>query len=282
MLDDADPTNGGHGKVAIAGYEYDGEIAAVGPDAGDWTVDDPVMGTFPNAFGEYVVADHRFVLKRPEILAPEVASSLPTALLTETGALRVAHFESGQSALITGGTTGIGLAGIQIAKALGASKVIATTRTAAKRELLEKVGADVVIVTDDDDLVETTHAATGDTGADVVLDHIAGQTFAQALKAVAEDGHVVNIGRLAGPASEIDLDDLSHKHLSVSGVSFGFSRDWETVPVLESLRETVLPAVAAGEIAPVFDSSYPVEDIAQATERLRSGEATGKVVLTFA
>ncbi|MGI6796696.1 quinone oxidoreductase family protein [Gordonia sihwensis] len=281
MLAEADPTRGGHGREFIAGFEYAGEIAALGEDAGDWQVGDPVMGTFPSAFADYLIADHRFVLPRPEGLAADIACALPTALLTEFGALTVAGFVPGRSALITGATTGIGLVGVQMAKVLGASSVVATTRTAGKRELLAGLGADTVIVTGDEDLTQATLAATGGKGADVVLDHVAGETFAQCLPATAEDGHVVNIGRLAGPASTIDLDALSYRHLTVHGVSFGFSRDWETVPILESLSADVLPAVARGEIQPVIDSVVDVADFQQVAERLRSGKAVGKAVLVF-
>lgn len=281
MLDAADPTQGGTGEEFTAGYEYAGEIAAAGEDAGDWKVGDPVMGTFPSAFAEYLVADHRFVLPRPENLAPEVACALPTALLTEFGALRVAGVAAGSSVLITGASTSIGMIGVQIAKTLGASPVIATTRSAGKRELLTTLGADTVIVTGDEDLTDAVLAATDDNGVDVVLDHVAGGTFAQCLPATAVDGRVVNIGRLAGPASTIDIDALSYRHLTVHGVSFGFSRDWETVPILEALRADVLPAVGRGEIAPVIDETFAVEDAAQAVGRLRSGEAVGKIVLTF-
>lgn len=281
MLAAADSDNGGTGKEAIAGFEYAGEIVALGPDAGDWQVGDPVMGTFPSAFAEYLIADHRFVLPRPEGTGPEVACALPTGLLTEFGALTVAGFQSGQSVLIIGATTGIGMIGIQIAKALGASQVIATTRSADKRELLTPLGADQVIVTAEDDLTEAVVAATDGDGVDVVLDHIAGETFAQCLPATAVDGHVVNIGRLAGPAPTIHLDALSYRHLSVHGVSFGFSRDWETVPVIEALREQVLPAVGRGDIAPVIDSTVDVADTQQVADGLRSGDAVGKIVLRF-
>lgn len=281
MLAEADPTNGGHGGEFVAGFEYAGEIAALGPDSGDWKIGDPVMGTFPSAFAEYLVADHHFVLPRPESLSPQVACALPTALLTESGALMVAGFERGQSVLITGASTGIGMIGVQIAKALGASKVVATARTVAKKDLLAGLGADAVIVTDEQELTQTVLAWTHGRGVDVVLDHVAGQTFAQCLPATAEDGHVVNIGRLAGPASSIDLDALSYRHLTVHGVSFGFSRDWETVPILQTLSAEVLPAVARGDIRPVIDSIVDVNDFQRAADRLRSGDAVGKVVLRF-
>ncbi len=281
MLESADPTHGGTGEKFTAGYEYAGEIAQVGQDAGSWQVGDPVMGTFPSAFADHLVADHRFVLPRPESLAPEVACALPTALLTEFGALTVAGFEAGQTVLITGATTGIGLIGVQIAKTLGASQVIAATRSAAKRELLAGLGADTVVVTGEEDLTNAVLAATGDGGVDVVLDHVAGETFAQCLTATAVDGHVVNIGRLAGPITTIDLDALSYRHLTVHGVSFGFSRMEETVSILDGLHAAVLPAVGRGEIAPVIDGTVDVSDADQAVRRLRSGEAVGKVVLTF-
>lgn len=281
MLDESDPTNGGHGREFTAGYEYAGEIAAVGPGVEGWQVGDPVMGSFPGAFGDYLVADAMFVQPRPENLAPEIACALPTALLTEFGALRLAGFKAGQSVLITGGSTGIGLIGVQLAKVLGASQVIATTRTAEKTDLLTELGADTVIVTGEQDLTEGVLEATDGKGADVVLDHIAGQTFAQCLPATAVDGHVVNIGRLAGPASEIDLDALSYRHLTVHGVSFGYSRDWETVPILQAQADAVLPAVAEGKIRPVIDRTVDITEFQQADDRLRSGSAVGKIVLKF-
>ena len=282
MLDDADPAHGGTGEEFTAGFEYAGEIAALGEDVGTWRIGDPVMGTFPGAFAEYLVADHRFVLPRPQEISPEVACALPTALLTEFGALTAAGFVSGQSVLSTGASSGIGMIGVQIAKALGASQVIATTRSADKRELLTGLGADTVIVTGEEDLPQAVLAATDGRGADVVLDHVAGDTFAQCLLATAADGHIVNIGRLAGPASTIDLDALSFRHLTVAGVSFGFSRDWETVPILKALQDRVLPAVGRGDIAPVIDTTVVVTDLQQAVDRLRSGDAVGKIVLSFA
>ncbi|MFI8975458.1 zinc-binding alcohol dehydrogenase family protein [Nocardia asteroides] len=281
MLTAADPTSGGSGTEFIAGFEYAGDIVALGAGVGDWQIGDPVMGVFPSAFADYLVADHRFVLPRPVELVPEVACALPTALLTEYGALSVAGFTRGHSVLVTGASTGIGLVGVQIAKLLGACPVIATTRSARKRELLGELGADAVIVTAEQELTAAVLAATGGRGVDVVLDHVAGQTFAQCLPATAVDGHVVNIGRLAGPASAIDLDALSYRHLTVHGVSFGFSREWETVPILDELRTTVLPAVGRGEIRPVVDSVVDVTDFREAAERLRENRATGKIVLTF-
>ncbi|MEU4596051.1 zinc-binding dehydrogenase [Nocardia sp. NPDC023988] len=281
MLAAADPTHGGHGNQFIAGFEYAGEVAALGDGVDGWQVGDPVMGSIPSSFAEYVVADQRFVLPRPGDLDPPVACALPTGLLTEHGALTAAGFTAGQSVLITGASTGIGLIGAQLAKALGAAQVIGTTRSAAKRELLQEAGVDTVIVTDEQDLTEATLDATDGQGVDVVLDHIGGQTFARCLPATKIDGHVVNIGRLAGPASTIDLDALSYRHLTVHGVSFGFTRDQEMADVIAALLPEVIPAVARGQIRPVIDSTLGLTQGKAAADRLRSGEAVGKIVLVM-
>lgn len=281
MLAESDPTAGGHGREFLAGFEYAGDVVALGPGVDTWKVGDAVMGSIPSSFADYVVADHRFVLPRPDGLAPEVACALPTGLLTEHGSLVIARFKPGQSVLITGAATGIGLIGVQMVKALGASTVIATIRSASKGQLLGRLGADAVIVTDQRDLTEATLEATRGNGVDVVLDHVAGQTFAQCLPATAVDGHVVNIGRLAGPASTIDLDALSYRHLTVHGVSFGFTRDQEMAGVIAGLLPEVIPAVAHGRIRPVIDRTYAITDFLTAADRLRSGDAVGKVVLTF-
>lgn len=281
MLAEADPTAGGHGEEFVAGFEYAGEIAGVGDEASGWRVGDPVMGSIPSSFAEYVVADHRFVMPRPASLASEIAAALPTGLLTEHGGLAVSGFAAGQSVLITGASTGIGLIGVQVAKTLGASRVIGTTRSPGKRKLLASVGVDEVIVTSEQDLSEAVLAATDGQGVDVVLDHIAGQVFAETLPATAHDGHVVNIGRLAGPASTIDIDALSYRHLNVHGVSFGFSRDWETAGIIAGLLPEMIPAVERGLIRPVIDSTLPLSRPDEIAGRLRSGQAAGKVVVAI-
>ncbi|MEV0336625.1 zinc-binding dehydrogenase [Nocardia sp. NPDC050717] len=281
MLAAADPTHGGHGNQFIAGFEYAGEVAALGDGVDGWQVGDPVMGSIPASFAEYIVADQRFVLPRPGDLDPAVACALPTGLLTEHGALTAAGFTAGHSVLIIGASTGIGLIGAQLAKALGAAQVIGTTRRAAKRELLEGAGVDTVIATDEQDLTEATLDATDGQGVDVVLDHVAGHTFARCLPATKVDGHVVNIGRLAGPASTIDLDAVSYRHLTIHGVSFGFTRDQEMAEVIAALLPEVIPAVARGQIRPVIDSTLRLTQSNTAADRLRSGEAVGKIVLVM-
>ncbi|MFJ6701080.1 zinc-binding dehydrogenase [Streptomyces sp. NPDC091272] len=160
---------------------------------------------------------------------------------------------------------------------------MATTRSADKKDLLARLGADTVIIAGPaGDLTDAVLTATGGEGADVVLDHAAGDTFAACLPATALDRQVVNIGRLAGPAATVDLDALPFRHLTVHGVSFGFSQDWETVPVPEGLRAEVLPAVARGDVAPVIDTTFTITQHQEAAARLGAANTVGKAVLTFA
>ncbi|MFD3377557.1 MULTISPECIES: zinc-binding alcohol dehydrogenase family protein [unclassified Streptomyces] len=280
MLAEADPTSGGTGKEYQAGYEFAGEVTAVGDGVDTLAVGERVMGTTPGSFAQYVLADHRHVLPVPDELRCEEACALPTGLLTEHGALMVAGFQAGQSVLITGATSSIGLIGVQIAKALGAGQVIATTRTAAKRDLLKRAGADTVVITDEQDLTQAVLDATGGEGAEVALDHVGGRTFAACLPATKVDGAVVNIGRLDTPESTIDLNALSYRHLRIAGVSFGFTRPAELGTVIATAGQQLLDAVADERVRPLIDCALSFDTAAQAAERLRSHQAHGKIVLT--
>lgn len=274
-----DPATG-KGTEYLAGYEFAGDITATGPGSENVRIGDRVMGTTQGAFAQYVLADHRHVMPIPENLGYDEASALPTGLLTEHGALTRARFRSGQSVLITGATSGIGLIGVQMAKALGAALVIATTRSRTKEALLRKAGADAVIVTKDQDLTQAVLDATGSEGVDVVLDHVGGQTFAGCLPATRVDGHLVSIGRLDQAESTIDLDALSYRHLHVRGVSFGFSRPEALGHVIAVLRDEVMPAVANRRIHPVIDSVHAFDQAHEAADRMRSHQAHGKIILT--
>ncbi|MEU9780698.1 zinc-binding dehydrogenase [Streptomyces phaeochromogenes] len=280
MLAAADPTAGGSGKEYQAGYEFAGEIAAVGDGVDTATVGQRVMGTTPASFAQYVLADHRHVLPVPDGLEPAEACALPTGLLTEHGALTTGGYQPGQSLLITGATSSIGLIGVQIARALGAGPIIATTRSAAKHDLLKQAGADAIVVTSEQDLTQAVLDATAGEGVDLTLDHVGGQTFAACLPATKVDGTVVNIGRLDTTAATIDLDALSYRHLRVHGVSFGFTRTAELGAVIAAAGRDLLPAVAGGRVRPLIDSTLSFDTADQAVTRLRSHRALGKIVLT--
>ena len=274
-----DDNTADHQNATCAGYEFAGEVAALA-EVDSFRVGDAVMGTAPHSFAEYVVADHRHLFPIPEGVSDEDAAALPTGLLTEHGALQLARFEPGQTVLITAASSNIGLIGLQIAKALGAGTVIATSRTADKTDLLAQTGADVVVATDTQDLATAVFDATSHNGVDIVLDHVGGQTLSDCLPTTTVDGHLVSIGRLSQDETTISLSALAGRQLDLHGVSYGFTPPERTGRAVAAARE-LLPAVADGHVRPVIDSVYKFEDHEQAAVRVRNGTGTGKIVLTL-
>ncbi|WP_439678401.1 quinone oxidoreductase family protein [Embleya sp. MST-111070] len=280
VLAAADPTSGGTGVPYPAGYEFAGEVVALGEGVTGPDVGTRVMGTTPASFAQYVPVDHRHLVPVPEGIGYEQACALPTGLLTEHGSLTSGGFESGQAVLITGATSSVGLLGTRIARALGAATIIATTRTADRGAVLREAGADEVVATATRNLTDAVLDITGGEGVDLVLDHVGGATFAACLPATRVDGTVVNIGRLDRAASTIDLDALSYRHLRVRGVSFGFSRPAELGAVLSGAVEALRPALLDGRVRAVIDGTYTFAGASEAMRRLRSHRALGKIVLT--
>ncbi|MFC8380517.1 zinc-binding alcohol dehydrogenase family protein [Nocardia sp. NPDC057272] len=265
------------GVERVAGYEFSGEV--VGGD--DSLRGQRVMGTAPAAFAEFVVVDSRHVVPVPAHLSPTAAAALPVALFTEHGALTVAGAAPGQTVLVTAGSSALGLIGIQVARVLGAARVLATTRTPGKRALLQRAGADLALCVDGADLADEVLEATHGAGVDVVLDHIGGAMVDIAIGSTAPGGVVVSVGRLGGAEATIDLFGLARRRVRLQSVSYGFTPPEVIGERLAALTPVVLPAVADGRIAAVIDSVHPFADAAAALERLRGGATEGKVVLTL-
>lgn len=265
-------------ETYLAGYELAGDVVSAGADV-DIAAGTPVMGTVAGAFAENVLVDARHVFRRPDGLSVTDAAALPTALLTEHGALQAGGFRAGQSVLITGATSSIGLVGVQIARELGARQIIATTRSSTHASALQGLGADRVVATSDESLTDAVLEATGGDGVDLVLDHVGGGTFADCLPATKVDGAVVNIGRLGGAAATIDLDAISYRHLTVRGVSFGFTRAEELGRVVAEAQDALLGALSSRRVRAIVDGVLPFDDAPAAAERLRSGNPFGKIVL---
>lgn len=264
-----------------AGSEVAGEVAAVGAGVTGLAEGARVMGGTRGAFAEYALVDRRRLMPVPEALDWAEAAALPVGLETEHDALVQAGFTAGQSVVVLGATSSVGLVGVQLAKALGATPVVATTTSARKAAALAGAGADLVVNTADDDLAEAVTAATGGTGADIVLDHVGGQAFAAAFLATRIGGTIVNIGRLAGPESTVDLNDLAFRRLRVIGTTFSVRTQDERAAVTAALVPDVLPALSAGRIRPVIDRVVPFTDATAAADHMRSNQAVGKIVLSM-
>lgn len=270
-------------ELFTAGFELAGEIEAVGAGVESVGVGARLIGVTLGAFAPYALVDHRHVVVVPGTLGWTEAAGLPVGLATEYDALVTqAGFRAGQSVLVVGGTSSIGLLAVQLAKALGASRVIATTTSDGKADTLRAVGADVVVNTATENLAEAVGAATDGTGADIVLDHVGGPLFADTFLATRVGGTVVSIGRLAGAESSVDLDRLAFRRLRVLGTTFSVRTPEEIADVCAALVPEVVPAVADGRVRAVVDRVFAFDDAKAAADRMRSNEALGKIVLDMA
>jgi NADPH:quinone reductase len=280
MLEGSYSPNSRTSNAFTAGLELAGEVAAVGAGVQNIAVGDRVSGAGLGAFAEYATLDHRHAIALPDTLSWTDAAALPVGLATEHDALVTqGRFTPGQSVLVVGATSAIGLIAVQMAKALGASLVAATTTSEAKKAALTDLGADVVINTTTDNVAQAVNAATRGTGVDVVLDHVGGQLFADTLAATRVAGIVVNIGRLGGAQATIDLNELSFRRLRVCGTTFSVRTPDELADVCTALVPEVMPAVADGRIRPIVDRVFAFDDALKAAEYLRTDQAIGKVVL---
>lgn len=242
-----------------------------------------VMGITAGAFADYALGHPRMLVPIPDHLGFDQAATLPVGLITEHDALVTqAGFRAGDTVLIVGGTSSVGLVGIQLAKALGASTVIATTTTEDKRALLVAAGADVTVNTATENLTDAVLDATGGRGAEVTLDHVGGARFGQLPAATAIGGRIVSIGRLAGRTVELNLDTVAFRRQRLIGTTFSIRTRTELGDVVQALVPEVLPAVRDGLITPHLDSVHTIASASAAAERLRANAATGKIVLSFA
>ncbi|HTY97538.1 MAG TPA: zinc-binding dehydrogenase [Solirubrobacteraceae bacterium] len=282
MLEGSYKPNTKTGNVYTAGLELAGEVEAVGEGVQSPSAGDRVMGSTLGAFAPFAVLDHRHAIRVPAGLGWSEAAALPVGLSTAHDALVTqAGFTAGDSVLVTGASSSMGLLAIQLAKALGAGLVIGTTTSAEKAQGIAAAGADVVINTAVEGLAARVTEVTGAAGIDIALDHVGGQLFAELLPATRIGGMIVNIGRLAGAECTINLDQLAFRRMRIRGTTFSVRTAEERGEVCAALVGEVIPAVEDRRIEAIIDRVFPFADAHLAAARMRSNEAAGKIVLTM-
>jgi NADPH:quinone reductase-like Zn-dependent oxidoreductase len=217
-----------------------------------------------------VVVPERNALPLPDGVSFEDAAAFPLVFLTawhmvaDRAALR-----PGETVLVHAAGSGVSSAAIQVARLLGAGRILATASSAEKAERATALGADEGIDTSREDFVARVRAATGKAGVDVVVDHVGAATFAGSLKSLAKGGRLVTCGATSGPKVEVHLNLVFFKSLSILGSTMG------------SLGEMhdLLGHLAAGRLRPVVDSVLPLSQVAEAHRRLEAREVFGKIVL---
>ena len=192
------------------------------------------------------------------------------------GALRTAGLKAHETLIVLGATGGVGSAGVQIGKAIGA-RVIAVASTAGKAERLQAMGADHVVALSDGPLAEQAHKLTDGKGADVVLDTVGGDLTGQALSGLASFGRLVHLGYSAGTTLTIDSLDLISKPSTIIGFNIFLAPEDRSAKDADE----VIALAAQGKYRAVVDKTFPMSEVAEATRYLDGRKAFGKVVLTF-
>ena len=270
------------GAGAIAGLEWAGEVAAVGADVPEFKPGDRVMCSGAGGYAEYAVTDWGRVCPVPRAAAGAVeAAGLPIALQTMHDALITnGRLAAGESVLIQGASSGVGIMAIQIARLKGAATVIATSRDAGRRARLAAVGADLVLDPADPAWVEQARDATGGNGVDLTIDQVSGGLTNQTMQAAAVLGRIVNVGRLGGFTGEFDFDLHALKRIDYIGVTFRTRTVDEVRAINAAMRADIWDAVDDGTLSLPIDRTFPLEQAAKAQAHMRANAHFGKIVLT--
>jgi NADPH2:quinone reductase len=209
------------------------------------------------------------------------AATLPVALQTMHDAVVTnGRLAEGETVLIQGASSGVGLMALQIAKLKGARLVIGSSTNAERRARLAEYGADLAIDSRDPNWPEHVREATGGAGVDLIVDQISGGVMNQNMQAAAIQGRIVNVGRLGGFSGEFDFDLHALKRLAYIGVTFRTRSAEEVREIVRRMRADLWPAVESGTLRLPIDRVFPLEEAAAAQAHMRANAHFGKIVLT--
>jgi putative PIG3 family NAD(P)H quinone oxidoreductase len=267
------------GASDVLGLEVAGEVDQVGEGVARWTVGDRVCALLGGGgYAEFAVVDARHALPIPEGLDFLQAAALPETVFTVfTNVFEGGALKAGETLLIHGATSGIGVTAIQMAKAAGA-RVIATSRGPEKTAATKALGADISLDAKTDDLAAALAEAGG---VDVVLDMVGADYAALNLKALKPFGRWVVIATLSGAKAEVNLSELMMKRIVLTGSTLRSRPADEKARLAAAVEATVWPWVASGAVRPPLEATFPLEQADQAHLRLEAGHHIGKVVLTL-
>lgn len=266
--------------LEVAGRIVAGDAAAL--QAAGLALGDAVCALVAGGgYAELCVAPVGQCLPVPAGWTMAEAASLPETFFTVwSNVFERARLQPGESLLVHGGSSGIGVTAIQLAKAFG-SRVLVTVGSADKAAACLKLGADVAINYREQDFVAEVKAATGDRGVDVILDMVAGDYVARNVQCLADDGRAVIIAVQGGVKAEFDAGQVLRRRLTVTGSTLRpRSLDFKA-GIARALRERVWPLLAERRIAPVIYRELPATQAAEAHALMESGEHVGKIVLSW-
>lgn len=268
------------GASPYLGLEVAGTIVAVGPDATRWQVGDRVCALTPGGgYAHYCLADERHCLPVPRGLDLLSAAAIPENYFTVwTNVFERARLAAGEKFLVHGGSSGIGLTAIQLARAFGA-EVWTTVGNQEKAEACLKAGAQHALIYRDTDFEADIRQATGGQGVDVILDMVGGAYINKNLRLLAVNGRLVQIAFLEGSKAEIDALPIMTKRLSFTGSTLRPRSDDDKGAIAHALADKVLPLMEQGRCLPLIHQVFPLEEAAQAHALMESSRHIGKIML---
>ena len=262
------------------GSEFSGEAIAVGAQVRDFKAGDRVMCHSPGSHAEYAVSDYGRAMHIPDGMGFEQAATLPIGLNTLHNALVTAgRLKAGESVMVQGASSGVGIIGLQVAKLMGAKFVVGTSTNESRRARLKEFGADLAVDTRDPAWPEQVLKATDGKGVNLTVDMLSGPTVSQTMQCTALLGRIVNIGRLAGMKAEFDFDLHARKRIDYIGVTFRTRSIEEVLDILVKMRADLWDDVKAGRVRVPIDKSYPLAEARAAHEHMRANQHFGKILL---
>jgi NADPH:quinone reductase len=268
------------GAPLTPGLEVAGTVSALGPSVKRYRIGDKVCALVPGGgYAEYCVAAEDNALPIPAGLSVIEAGAIPETFFTVwTNVFERGGLKPGETLLVHGGSSGIGTTAIMLAHAFG-SQVIATARSAEKCRACEKLGASRAINYREEDFVEAVKSATGDKGADVILDMVGGGYVARNLAAAGRNGRIVQIAFLEGSKVEVDLLAIMLKRLTLTGSTLRPRSVAEKAEIARALEARVWPLLESSKIKPQIHRTFPLAEAAEAHRLMESSKHIGKIVL---
>jgi NADPH2:quinone reductase len=240
------------------------------------------MGSGGSAFAEYTLADHGRLFRAPSNMNFDEAATLPVALATMHNAVVTnGALQAGQSVMIQGASSGVGLMAMQIAKLKGAKLVVGSSTDAYRRGRLKEFGADLAVDSSDPGWVDQVLKATGGEGVDLIVDQVSGKVANQNLAATKIKGRIVNVGRLGGTRAEFNFDLHAARRIQYIGVTFRTRSIEEVREIFEEVRKDIWGAVESRKLQLPIDKVYKFEDIGKAFEHMEANKHLGKIVVTL-
>ncbi len=270
------------GASDLPGLEVAGTVVQTDAGVSRWKVGDQVCALTPGGgYAQYCVAPAGHCLPIPKGLSPTAAAALPETVFTVwINVFERAKLAPGESLLVQGGSSGIGVTAIQMARALG-HRVFVTAGSPEKCAACEQLGAERAINYKSEDFVEVIKSATQGRGVDVILDMVGGSYIPRELRCLADDGRMSIIAFLGGSKAEVDFNDVLRRRLTITGSTLRPRTVEFKAGIAATLEKRVWPLIEAGQVKPVIARRFPYEQAAQAHALMESSTHIGKIMLDF-